>query len=548
MVLARSSLLMKPTLTIKHIWRGLLRVTRLPNGRLKPDVRSRWLVLLPALLGFLITSSSAEADGFGLWEFSKSCLASEGGSAELVDGGFKLTGADGGTCAGQAHWVKLEVIIPDGTSEVGFDWAYQTSDGAWYDPPQIILNGVITQLTDQSNATGSGLVTVEVGDVFAFRQYSTDSCCQPGLLTVTNLTLGLGEWVSTISSTTATTTSTSTVPPSTVPVTNPTTTTVQETTSTTSSLPQTSVPSTTTEPPQTSTTIQETVSSVTSTSTTTSTTVVQTTTPSSSSTTTPSSLPTTTSQAPTTTTSSLPPATTTTTSTSTTSLPQTITGTTTTTTVYIPPVTTTTELIVEPSTTTTTTEPEPAPTTTAKPQLETTTSTTTNPPTTTTTLPPVTTTQPNVTTTLQAPTNPTQPLTQTELLNTLQSLSEAPTEAIQGILTAVLTKELDTSQTTLLITTPAVLENITPTQAEQLFEQITPTELSPDEAEAVVAAVQEAPKEVREAFESTLNIFQGFADTYVPLNSTVPVGTRRALIAVGAVFLTVAPAPSRRIK
>ena len=468
---------------------------------------------------------------------------------EQVEAGFKLTGADGGTCAGQSHWVKLEAIIPEEINELGFQWAYQTNDGSWYDPPQIILNGVVTKLTNENNATGSLLIEVEPGDVFAFRQYSTDSCCQPGLLTITNLTLGLGEWVSTTSSTTATTTSTSTVPSTTVPVTNPTTTTVQETTTTTSSLPQTSVPTTTTAPPQTTTTIQETVSTVTSTSSTTSTTVVQTTTPSSSSTTTPSSLPTTTSQAPTTTTSSLPATTTTTSSTtSSTSVPQTITGTTTTTTVYIPPVTTTTEPIVEPSTTTTTTEPEPAPTTTAKPPLETTTSTTTNPPTTTTTLPPVTTTQPNVTTTLQAPTDEPKPLTQTELLNTIKALSEASTEAIQGIVAQTLTKELDTSQATLLIASPAVLENITPTQAEQLFEQITPTELSPDEAEAVVAAVQEAPQEVREAFESTLNIFQGFADTYVPLNSTVPVSTRRALIAVGAVFLTVAPAPARRIR
>ncbi len=485
----------------------------------------------------------------GVWEFSKSCLAEQGGMIEQVEAGFKLTGADGGTCAGQSHWVKLEAIIPEETNELGFDWAYQTNDGSWYDPPQIILNGVVTKLTNENNATGSLLIEVEPGDVFAFRQYSTDSCCQPGLLTITNLTLGLGEWVSTTSSTTATTTSTSTVPSTTVPVTNPTTTTVQETTTTTSSLPQTSVPTTTTAPPQTTTTIQETVSTVTSTSSTTSTTVVQTTTPSSSSTTTPSSLPTTTSQAPTTTTSSLPATTTTTSSTtSSTSVPQTITGTTTTTTVYIPPVTTTTEPIVEPSTTTTTTEPEPAPTTTAKPPLETTTSTTTNPPTTTTTLPPVTTTQPNVTTTLQAPTDEPKPLTQTELLNTIKALSEASTEAIQGIVAQTLTKELDTSQATLLIASPAVLENITPTQAEQLFEQITPTELSPDEAEAVVAAVQEAPQEVREAFESTLNIFQGFADTYVPLNSTVPVSTRRALIAVGAVFLTVAPAPARRIR
>ena len=446
---------------------------------------SRYLVFVPALLGFLVTSSSAKADAFGVWEFSKSCLADEGGQVVPVEGGFRLVGADGGTCAGQSHWVKLEAIIPEETNELGFQWGYQTNDGSWYDPPQIILNGVVTKLTNENNATGSGLIQVEPGDVFAFQQYSTDSCCQPGLLTITGLTLGLGEWVSTTSSTTTTTTSTTTVPLVTVPVTNPTTTTLQ-----------TVVPSTTTEPPQTTTTIQETVSTDTSTSSTT-------------------------------------------TSTSTTVAPTTIT------TVYVPPATTTT---VPETTTTTTTEPEPAPTTTLPPPLETTTTTSTNPPTTTSTVPPVTTSQPDVTTTLQAPTDEPEPLTQTELLNTLEALSEASTEAIEAIVDSVLTKDLDTSQATLLITSPAVLENITSAQAEQLFSEITPTELSPDEAEAVVAAVQEAPEEVREAFESTLNIFQGFADTYVPVNSTVPVKTRRALIAVGAVFLTLAPAPARRIK
>ncbi len=457
---------------------------------------SRYLVFFPALIGFLFTASSAEADGLGVWEFSKSCLAAEGGSVQLVEGGFRLTGADGGTCAGQSHYVRMQAIIPEETNELGFQWAYQTNDGSWYDPPQIILNGIVTKLTNENNATGSGLIEVEPGDVFAFQQYSTDSCCQPGNLTITGLTLGLGEWVSTTSSTTTTTTSTTTVPSTTVPVTNPTTTTVQETTSTTSSLPQTSVPSTTTEPPQTTTTIQQSISTVTSTSSTT-------------------------------------------TSTSTTVAP------TTTTTVYVPPVTTST---VPETTTTTTTEPEPVPTTTLPPPLETTTSTSTNPPTTTSTAPPVTTTQPDVTTTLQAPTDEPEPLTQTELLNTLEALSEASTEAIEAIVDSVLSKDLDTSQATLLITSPAVLENITTAQAEQLFSEIAPTELSPDEAEAVVEAVQEAPSSVRKAFESVLNIFQGFADNYVPLNSTVPVSTRRALIALGAVFLTVAPAPARRIR
>ena len=444
--------------------------------------RSRWLIFLPALLGFLFTSSSAEADTFGVWEFSKSCLAAEGGSVEPVESGFTLTGADGGTCAGKSHWVRMQATIPEDITELGFQWLYQTNDGAWYDPPQIILNGSITQLTNLSSASGSGLIQVEAGDIFAFQQYSTDSCCQPGNLTITGLTLGLGEWVSTTSSTSTT-----------VPVTNPTTTTVQETNTTSLSLPQTSVPTTTTVTPQTSTTIQETVSTVTSTSSTTSTT-------------------------------------------STTVAP------TTTTTVYVPSVTTST--VPETTTTTTTTEPEPAPTTTLPPPLETTTSTST----TTSTVPPVTTTQPDVTTTLQAPTDEPEPLTQTELLNTIEALSEASTEAIEAIVDSVLTKDLDTSQATLLITSPAVLENITTAQAEQLFNEIAPTELSPDEAEAVVEAVQEAPNSVRKSFESVLNIFQGFADNYVPLNSTVPVSTRRALIALGAVFLTVAPAPARRIR
>ena len=160
----------------------------------------------------------------------------------------------------------------------------------------------------------------------------------------------------------------------------------------------------------------------------------------------------------------------------------------------------------------------------------------------------MTTTQPNVTTTLQSLSDEPEPLTQAELLNTLEALSEAPTEAIEAIVETVLTKDLNTSQATLLITTPAVLANITPTQAEQLFNEITPTELSPDEAEAVVEAVQDAPSSIRKAFESILNIFQGFADSYIPLNSTVPVKTRRALIALSAVFLTVAPAPARRIR
>ena len=133
-------------------------------------------------------------------------------------------------------------------------------------------------------------------------------------------------------------------------------------------------------------------------------------------------------------------------------------------------------------------------------------------------------------------------------MTVLSALVSADKAEVQALVTQVLAKDLDTSQAASFASSPAVLASVTSEQAVALFEEIAPTELSPAEAEAMVEAVQSANSSVRKAFESVLNIFEGFADTYVPLNSTVPVKTRRALIALGAVFLTLAPAPTRRIK
>jgi hypothetical protein len=66
-------------------------------------------------------------------------------------------------------------------------------------------------------------------------------------------------------------------------------------------------------------------------------------------------------------------------------------------------------------------------------------------------------------------------------------------------------------------------------------------DLSDTQLEQLVEAVQDAPTEVREAFEEEIDIFSGATDTYVPIGSTVPVKTRRALIAIGMV-MSVAPA------
>ena len=182
----------------------------------------------------------------GNWLASQSCASA---SIEVIDNNIILHGPDGG-CPG-ANWIKIETVIPAGVNTVDFIWAYQTNDGWVYDPPQYAVNGVYTLLTQQNNATGELSVPVQEGDIFTFRQYSIDTCCQPGHLTISNLSL----WASITSSTTTTTTSTTTVPSTTVPATNPTTTTVQETsTTTTSVVNSTSTSSTSTTVPEPSTT------------------------------------------------------------------------------------------------------------------------------------------------------------------------------------------------------------------------------------------------------------------------------------------------------
>ena len=231
----------------------------------------------------------------------------------------------------------------------------------------------------------------------------------------------------------------------------------------------------------------------------------------------------------------------TTSSTTTTSTTTTTTTSTVPVTLYLPPTTTT-----EPSTTTTEPIPEPqSTTTTTTPEV----TTTTEYVTTTSEQPTPTTIPENPTTSVLSPPDEAKPaLSNQELVAVLDALETADKAEVQALVEEVLAKDLDTSQAASLVSSPTVLASVTSEQAVALFEEISPEQLTPAEAEAVVAAVQEAPTSVRKAFEAVLNLFQGFADNYVMTGQQVPIKTRRALIALTAVFLTVAPAPSRRNK
>ena len=424
-------------------------------------MRSKWLIIVPAI-GFALFAKPAKADTLGEWTYSESKPCN--GSVEVVDDIITLHGPDG--CPG-ANWVKIETTIPADVDTIDFLWSYQTNDGAYFDPPQIGVNGVYTQLTNQNNASGSGSISVNEGDVFTFRQYSLDSCCQPGHLTISNLSL----WESITSSTTSTTTSTITVPSTTVPVTNPTTTTVQETTTTV---------------PETTTSVENSTS----------------------------------------TTSSVPQTTTTESTTTTTEPPAVPT-----------PVTQPQISDPEPVEPSAPEEPEITETATTEPEVEATT---------TTDLPPeetTTTTEPSPDPTLpEAPETPSEaPLSDEEVGSLIaeaettealvEALADLAPEQVAQVVEALLADEPTQAQATALASSPEVLAVITQEQATQIFEALDVAELSDTQTEELIAAVQDAPTEVRAAFENTIDIFKNALDTYVPVGSNIPVGTRRTLIA-----------------
>jgi len=141
---------------------------------------------------------------------------------------------------------------------------------------------------------------------------------------------------------------------------------------------------------------------------------------------------------------------------------------------------------------------------------------------------------------------PLPPIADKAVVEALAKIEEATATEVKAIVTELLTNALTTDQAVSVASEPAVLEVLTNEEAVQVFEQVTVEELSTEQAVELVAAVQDAPSSVRKAFEAVLNLFQGFADDYVMTNQTVPIKTRRALIALGAVFLVSAPATTRR--
>jgi hypothetical protein len=80
----------------------------------------------------------------------------------------------------------------------------------------------------------------------------------------------------------------------------------------------------------------------------------------------------------------------------------------------------------------------------------------------------------------------------------------------------------------------AVVAEVSVEQATEVFAALDVDELDEEQVAALVVAVQNAPTEIREAFEEEVDIYKSGLDTYVPVGSKVPVSERRTLIAITA--------------
>ena len=160
---------------------------------------------------------------------------------------------------------------------------------------------------------------------------------------------------------------------------------------------------------------------------------------------------------------------------------------------------------------------------------------------TTTTLPSTTSTTVLTTTTL-APTTTTEPpqLPQVgpEVTALLGAISDLPQSEVQAAVDNIIEEGVSSEEATALATNPDVLESVTADQATEIFDAVEVSDLSDAQAEQLIEAVQDAPDEVRAAFEEQINVFEGKFNEYVPRGSVINVGQRKVLIAAtGVLFM-----------
>jgi hypothetical protein len=122
------------------------------------------------------------------------------GIITLTEGTILIQGSNN---AGPGYpWLNTVTSLTTDSSigeTVSFGWAYWTTDGAYYDRAQMLLNESWVDLAiwnqggyDPRQQSGSQEVYVTAGGIFGFRILSIDSCCGAGFLQINNTTWVVG--------------------------------------------------------------------------------------------------------------------------------------------------------------------------------------------------------------------------------------------------------------------------------------------------------------------------------------------------------------------
>lgn len=142
----------------------------------------------------------------------------------------------------------------------------------------------------------------------------------------------------------------------------------------------------------------------------------------------------------------------------------------------------------------------------------------------------------------------TDDITDDQFSSVIDILDDLPADQALEAITTIVDNGITEAQATTVAESAGALKFVTGEIANEIFDTIVQDNLTDEQTGKIVSAVQEASTVVREAFEAELNIFDGGGfDFYIPTDSTVPVSTRRAIVAVSATFVAVPVASRRKI-
>lgn len=140
-----------------------------------------------------------------------------------------------------------------------------------------------------------------------------------------------------------------------------------------------------------------------------------------------------------------------------------------------------------------------------------------------------------------------EPLSDVQFESLVDSLAgeDITDEQISGAVDAIVELGLSADESLVLALSEDVLDVVSETQAEAIFDALVVDELSPAEELLLVTVLSGQPDEIKDVFEESVNVYSEGLDEYVPAGSFVDVGTRRALVAVsgmvGAISGAIAP-------